>query len=452
MTRTPESPSPEPTLKQVAAAHRAGRMGEARAACEQILAQSPDDGDARMWLGLIAMAERRWADAITAFDRALQIRVDPFTLVNLGTCYAKMGRLKDAEYCLRGATQVKSDLVQAHVGLATVLHGLRRFGDALSQLDIAADLDADYEVDLRRGCTLVELGRYDEARQAYARSAAGAGSPVYPRLVAFDRSTFESIAGVGPAVPPPDVAVADVAPDDARGVVLVSFDSSYARKYGFPFLRSYAEHANLSHLVHVHLFDPDAGIVEEIRNVARKAALGRLTVTTQACPYGPEAPQQRKAYYACGRFLQLPYWLERYRRPILSLDADIIVQAPLDTLFEGAPGTDVRLNPRHPSESPWLDVVANVIVAYPTPAARAYFAAVGNYTLAYLERETDPWFIDQAALFCVLKMMQRFGEPPAVDWIPQEQQAALWHLGHAYDYLLEDPRFKRYAGPPEGPQ
>ena len=86
------------------------------------------------------------------------------------------------------------------------------------------------------------------------------------------------------------------------------------------------------------------------------------------------------------------------------------------------------------------------IVARPTPPALAYFSAVRNYALEYLRREPDAWLVDQAALYCVLKMMERYAAPPAVAWIPEASQRCLWHIGHAYDHLLNDPRFRKYAG------
>jgi hypothetical protein len=132
----------------------------------------------------------------------------------------------------------------------------------------------------------------------------------------------------------------------------------------------------------------------------------------------------------------------------LSLDVDFIVESALDELLEAAHGSDVGLNARDPIDSPWLDVIANIIVAHPTPAARRFFAAVKQYALDCLRREPDAWLVDQSALYCVLKMMERYDQPPAVAWIPAERQDCLWHIGHAYDYLLSDPRYMKYASDP----
>jgi hypothetical protein len=195
----------------------------------------------------------------------------------------------------------------------------------------------------------------------------------------------------------------------------------------------------------LHIYDPDDAILAETAALLARSGLRRYAVTTEASPFPATAIKQRKAYYACGRLVHLPYWLDRYQCPIMSLDVDFIVEGPLRTLVVAARQCDVGLNLRDPLDSPWLDMIANIIVANPTPAARRYFSAVKNYALDYLRREPEAWLVDQSALYCVLKMMERFGEPPAVAWIPAAQQASLWHIGHAYDHLLDDARFRKYA-------
>ncbi len=442
----PDNSDTDKMLTDVARHFDAGEHAQARNLCEQVLARSPDDADALIWLGRIAMDDTVWTEAIACFDRAMQIRIDPWSLGNLAMCYCRLGRLQEAEHCLRGAIELKPDLVRAHVNLAAVLHGLRRFDDALSQLALASRLDAkDHQIPMRRGNTLTELGRFDEAQAAFAEAAARAGKFIYPRLVAFDRATLDEIATGGRDLGPPRMLDEVNRYRDSRCVVLVSCDPAYLRKHGFAFIRSFAEHAQGSNLLHVHIYDADDGLVAKTREVAREARLERLMLSTEACPFPHSEPQQRKSFYACGRLLHLPYWLECYQRPILSLDVDIIVKGSLDALVDAAAGADVGLNRREPIDSPWLDVIANIIVANPTDAARRYLQTVGNYTLRYIERERAAWLVDQTALFCVLKMMTRFAEPPAVTWLAESQYPSLWHYGAANEHSVGDPRYLKYA-------
>jgi len=443
-----ENPDADRALDEVARLVRAGDHAEARKLCEQALAQSPQDADVLIWLARIAMDDALWADAIAAFDRALQIRLDPWSLGNLAMCYCRTGRLKEAEHCLRGAIGLKPDLVRAHVNLAAVLHGLRRFDDALAQLATASALDAsDYQIAMRQGNALTELGRFDDAQAAYAHAVRLAGKFVYPRIVAFDRTTLDEITNRPRAIAPPRMLDEIDWQADYRYVALISCDPAYLRKHGFAFIRSFAEHAQGGNLLHVHVYDADDPLIAETREVARQAGLARIAMSTESCPFPRSEPQQRKSYYACGRLLHLPYWLDHYQRPLLSLDVDVIVKGRLDTLVDAAVGGDLGLNRREPIDSPWLDVIANIIIANPTAAARRYLEAVGNYALRYIEREREAWLVDQTALFCVHKMMARFGEPPAVAWIAESQYPCLWHYGGANEHSAGDPRYLKYAAP-----
>src|SRR5688572_14045764 len=85
------------SVNDIAAAHAAGRLAEARVLCERLLEREPGNGDAHMWHGLVAMAELRWEEAAGAFERALQARVEPWSYANLGACHSKLGRLDEAE-------------------------------------------------------------------------------------------------------------------------------------------------------------------------------------------------------------------------------------------------------------------------------------------------------------------------------------------------------------------
>ena len=436
-------------LEEIAQLAESGNWQEARARCEALVAAAPADADALAWLGQIAVGQFRWEDAIRIYDQVLRMRVDPWTLGNLGVCHWKVGHLDDAEYCLRGAVEIKPDFTRAHVSLANVLHARGQFDAALAQLAIAEQLDpADHQIAMRRGCALAALGRYDEAQRMFAHSVELAGRFSYARLVAFDRATFDAVTGAAEAVPQPRQAAQAGAQAGAfRYVTLISCNPPYVRKYGLPFIRSFAAQDRGDSLLHLHIYDPDDTILNEVQDVISRSGLTRYTVTMETSPFSAHETKQRKAYYACGRLVHLPAWLDSYACPVLSLDVDFIVEDTLAGLVDAAAGSDVGLNARDPVDSPWLDVIANIIVANPTPASRRYFAAVKNYALRYLRQEREAWLVDQSALYCVLKMLERYAAPPAVAWLPAARQSCLWHIGHAYDHLLDDPRYRKYAQP-----
>jgi tetratricopeptide (TPR) repeat protein len=444
-----ESPPPaaDPETAELSRLVKSGESAAARALAEKITAAAPDNVYALFTLGRIAMEQFRWHDAIALFDRLLRLHVDPWTLGNLGVCHWKVGNLGEAEYCLRGVAAMAPDFARARVHLGGVLHALQRFDEALKELDVAATLDReDHQVPMRRACSLAALGRLDEAQDEFARAAALAGRFTYQRLIAFDRATYDRITTQDERVSPPVPALERPGAGAPAWVALISCNPPYVRKYGFPFIRSFAEHARDDTLLHLHIYDPDETIVVEIARLMNQCKVARYTVTTERSPFPAEAAQQRKAFYACGRLIHLPYWLEHYGCPVLSLDVDFIVERDPGGLITATEAADAGLNLREPVDSPWLDIIANIIVAKPTPAALRYFTAVKNYALHYLRREPDAWLVDQSALYCVLKMTARYGTAPNIARLPAASQSCLWHIGHAYDHLLADPRFRKYAG------
>lgn len=435
----------EQLLKAASGEIERSAFESAREICDEAIAHAPDDLDALAMLGHVAMAQYRWQEAIGLFDRVLRNRVDPWTLANLGNCYWKTGDLDQAEYCLRGVLELEPGMVAARVSLATVLHARRRFDDALKELDIAArSAGADYQVESRRGCTLTRLEKYDEAQAAFQRAAERANKFVYPRLVAFDLATWDAVRSDSAPLPAPQQAFATTGAAGARGpVTLISGNPSYVRRFGLPLLQSYAARAQGDGVLHLHICDPDDAIVTEVRAVIDRWGVANFVATTESSPFPAERPQQRYAYHACARLLHMEYWLAHYARPVLSLAADFIVEDRLDEIVAAAAGADVALNSREPIDSPWHDVIANVVVANPTAAARDYFAAVRNYMLAMLEREPEAWLVEQAAMYCVLVMARRFATPPAVAWLqPDITRGRLWQIGHAYYDLLNNPGYR----------
>ena len=121
MNHLPDAAAANTALDDIARLIEAGNWQEARTRCEELVASSPGDADALAWLGQIAVGQFRWEDAIVIFDQVMRLRVDPWTLGNLGVCQWKVGNLEEAEYCLRGAVEIKPDFTRAHVSLADAL-------------------------------------------------------------------------------------------------------------------------------------------------------------------------------------------------------------------------------------------------------------------------------------------------------------------------------------------
>lgn len=169
-----KSPRPAPladgsvALAQAYAHHQAGRLEEARAGYESVLAREPRNFDALHLLGVLALQSARPADAAEHISRAL--RVDPASAAahnNLGEAWRRIGRPEEAEACFREAVSIAPRYADAHFNLATLLRRLGRGEEAVLSYRSAVAIDpALTEAHVHLGETLNALGRPAQAIEA----------------------------------------------------------------------------------------------------------------------------------------------------------------------------------------------------------------------------------------------------------------------------------------------
>ena len=168
----PPQPAPLPdesvALARAYAHHQAGRLEEARADYESLLAREPRHFDALHLLGVLALQTARPAEAVEHFSRALQ--VDPASAAthnNLGEAQRRVGRLAQAEACFREAVLRDPAYADAHFNLGALLRRLgRREEAAASYRSAIASKPAFAEAHLRLGETLNALGHPEQAIEA----------------------------------------------------------------------------------------------------------------------------------------------------------------------------------------------------------------------------------------------------------------------------------------------
>jgi tetratricopeptide (TPR) repeat protein len=267
------------------------------------------------------------------------------------------------------------------------------------------------------------------------------------KIIYFNRKFYQTIVS-SKLLAPGKVVEKYRKMDNFTHIVLVVCDLKYFYKYGLNYVNSFSHNADKLELLHLHIINPDAAFDQQLAHLLTIIKLDNFCVTTESVTFGNLSLHQQHTYYACARFVYLPHWLNYYQKPIVCTDIDAILEQSFLPLVEKVARHEVGLVRRTPLKySPWLDIVANVVVAHPTPRVTLFFNLVRNYILHFYHRQEMYWHLDQIALFCVLKLLERFGEPPVVNWINEVSDQLIWQLGHAqqYEHKLQEERFTRYS-------
>ncbi len=423
-----------------------GHLDRARKICDAILARRAGSPIALRITGLINMVERHYEGAIDAFTRSVSVLPDLGAFINLTTCLTKVNALERALESARAAVAMAPQSVPARLALASVLHGMLRLDEALAEVDEASRLSpGNSAVAIRRGAIHAQRGEYDAAEQDFALAGKSNKTPQV-KAVRFGREFFNALDATTPTRAPEPAALLSMGNvDHARYVVYVGCTADYFLKYGTVFVNSYAANSVSGSLLHLHIVNPGEAFQTALSSIQQRLPALNMVVTTEHAPLEAATdPENARSYFACARFLQLAGFLAHYRKPMLSFDVDSVVEAPLDGILDYVGNRDLGLVLREPVDAPWWDIIAFILCLRPTPATLTYLRRVRAYILDFFEKRQMPWALDQTALYCVLKMTERFDAAPEVAWLPRDVQAVTWQIGQAYDYKLTDARVQRY--------
>ena len=163
------APSPEALFDAGVAAHRAGRLTEACAAYEAILARNPDHFDALHMLGVAvtqAGEPGRGADMIGRAIRMVPGAAAPH--INLAMALGALGRHEEALASADRALELDASSPDAHTNRGNALLALGRADAGLAAHAQALALrPADPQIRYNCAGALRALGRFDEAVACY---------------------------------------------------------------------------------------------------------------------------------------------------------------------------------------------------------------------------------------------------------------------------------------------
>ncbi len=161
--------------KAIAAAtnlQRAGRLAEAAAALERVLAASPRHAHALNGLGTIALQSGRYQEAATYFHQAhLADPMVPGFLMNLGTALLRQRRFDDAAQAYRQILRQSPEDASALSNLAVVLAETGKMQEALATCRQAVAIDPNLvSAHLNLGTILRKQGNNQGAAEAFRKA------------------------------------------------------------------------------------------------------------------------------------------------------------------------------------------------------------------------------------------------------------------------------------------
>lgn len=165
---------PKAVFGEAARLHQAGRLAEAAALYDQILAHFPTHPDTLQLRGVVDLQQGRLDAAVGRFDRALAAKPDHAGAhANRAAALIALGRYDDALVSAGQAVALAPASLAAAHNLVSVFNSLGRPADALKAADAAQarGLD-DAKLQFYRAEALIDLARWDDALAACDRAIA----------------------------------------------------------------------------------------------------------------------------------------------------------------------------------------------------------------------------------------------------------------------------------------
>ncbi|MBM3599300.1 MAG: tetratricopeptide repeat protein [Alphaproteobacteria bacterium] len=178
---------------------------------------------------------------------------------------------------------------------------------------------------------------------------------------------------------------------DSRLVFVVSCNDVYLQIFGDRLFRSIAEFGP-GCAVHVHLVNPSPAAVEMLT-----AFRSRYRGLDFEASSSRTSSERQRGHSAIARYLIAPDLLDSWRRPLLILDMDACIAAPIDVIQRDLADCDVALYCDFDKPFPWEVCCANFVYLKPTPAGRL-FAWLAAVCMERLADQGVQWTHDQMSL------------------------------------------------------
>jgi len=163
---------PQAVFNQAVGLHQAGRLEEAAALYDQLLAQFPDHADTLHLRGVVELQRSAFENALARFDQVLSVNADHASaLANRSAALIALGRYEDAKDSAARALVLTPDSLASFNNLASALNKLGRHEESLAVSDQAlARGREDAKLHIHRAESFIAGRRYDDVIAACDRA------------------------------------------------------------------------------------------------------------------------------------------------------------------------------------------------------------------------------------------------------------------------------------------
>lgn len=192
----------------------------------------------------------------------------------------------------------------------------------------------------------------------------------------------------------------EVSSPPAGALVLLSACDTGYLDYAIRLVRS-ADVFSPGAFVALHVVNPTAEVRRRLAEIKTNLHHTQLWVSYEFVDLNGLTPENRRAYYACARFLRLAELISKWSTDFLVLDSDALVVNPLKGPFSKEGDAQISLLRRDLEEVPvpeHLAVAAGTVWLSNVQVAQEFASRLASELKAALETEDAGWFIDQRIL------------------------------------------------------
>ncbi len=159
---------------RVLASRNAAEIDKASKLLREIVGSDARDGPSAFRLGVLTVMQRRYDDALRAFEQAARaLPQESVVRANLGAVALALGRAEEAIAWCDQSLALKPDAANVWNLRGNALRALRRAEEAAQSFTRAVNLDPNFADALSNyGCAINETGHHDEALAVFDRALA----------------------------------------------------------------------------------------------------------------------------------------------------------------------------------------------------------------------------------------------------------------------------------------